>query len=221
MKKTAILLGTVALIMMFVASCSKFCIECGEVVGISEHPDGHFITMDDIKGRWYVIGTSMGPPEGLTWGLGECPQQYYRPILVTEEKVVFQEIGTWINPVGQFSGLNTIADVSKPYSMEFTKPDSGPMQEVLRMPWTLFAIGSEPAEYLALYFCKPMNWCDEGTTIEQFQGFDIVTRTQNPEEIDTIEQIVLSIAEEQGMFTDHYIRLPQGPGCPVIEDFQE
>ncbi len=216
MNKLIIILSVTVSMMFFFTGCSEVCIECGDPVGMSEHPDGHFITPDDIKGRWYVIGTSMGP-NGLTWGIGECPRQHYRLISVSEGEAVFEEIGSWINPEGQFTGINTMADITKPYSMEFTKTDAlGPMEDIYNMPWTMFAIGSEPVEYLALYFCKPVYG---DLTIEPFQGFDIVARTQDPIEIQEIENKVLQLAEEQGMFIENYMSLSQA-GCAEIEDFE-
>lgn len=214
MKKTLCLFLAVVFSMIFFNACSNGCIECGEPVGLKYHPDdGHQIAMDDIKGRWYAIGTSMD----LEWGKGECTEQRYHPIPAPEGQAVFEETMSWINPEGQFTGINTMLDVNEPYNMLFTKPDSGGMQDVYMMPWTLFAIGSEPADYLALYFCKPIF---NNLTIEPFQGFDIVARTQDPQEIQEIENKVLALAEAQGMFTENYVSLPQGPECPEIIDFE-
>ncbi len=214
MRKTMLLFLAVVSIMLFFCACSENCIECGDPIGINYHPDdNHFLTMDDIKGRWYAIGTSMD----MEWGKGDCPEQRYHPITAPEGQAVFEETMSWINPEGQFIGINTMLDVNEPCKMLFTKPDAGALKKLYQMPWTLFAIGSEPAEYLALYFCKPIN---DNKTIEWFQGFDIVARTQDPQEIEEIEHKVLALAEEQGMFIENYVSLPQGPGCPEIIDFE-
>lgn len=190
---------------------------CGNVIGIDHHQDlGHFITPDDLKGRWYVAGTTM-EPNGSTWAGGICQRQHFNLIDESEGKAVFEETGTWIFPTGQFAGINTMADITKPYAMNFTQPDTGVIGELLETPWTLFALGSEPSDYLALYFCRTTS--SAGTTIPVLQGLDILTRTQDPARIAEIEQTVLSQAASQGIFVDNYISYSR-EGCDPIEDFE-
>lgn len=220
MKITTITLGTLASIgLIFTASCTPPPPQllCGDVQGLSYHQDtGLPITPDDIKGRWYVVGTTM-EPNGSTWGQGgQCPRQHFAPLSAPEGQAIFTENGTWINPTGGFSGINTMPDINLPYNMVFTQPDGGPLSDLLETPWTLYARGSEPADYMALYFCRPM---PNGTVLAALQGGDILTRTQDPDEIAEIEQKVLALAKEQGIFVDNYFPLNQ-QGCDPIVDFE-
>jgi hypothetical protein len=188
---------------------------CGDVQGLSYHQDtGSFITPEDISGRWYVIGTTM-EPNGSTWSGGECPRQYFEQLSAPEGQAIFTENGTWINPTGGFSGINTMPDITEPYNMVFTKPDS-PFASLLETQWTLYAMGSEPAEYMALYFCRP--WAN-GVVHPFLQGGDILARTQDPDKIAEIERKVLALAEGQGIFIDNYVPLNQ-QGCEPIDDFE-
>jgi hypothetical protein len=218
-KKILIVLGMIMTVSLtIIAACTPPppALVCGDVDDISYHQNlGHFITPEDLQGRWYVVGTTM-EPNGSTWGKGQCPQQEFAPLPAPQGQAIFTENGTWINPTGGFSGINTMPDINKPYNMVFTQPDGGVFSDLLTTPWKLFARGSEPADYMALYFCRPM---PNGSVLPPLQGMDILTRTQDPVQIAAIEQEVLALAETQGIYIDHYLPLNQ-QGCEPIGDFE-
>ncbi len=216
MKKTLSCIGlAVAGSLLLISSCMPPPMYCGDPAGISYHQDlGHFITPDDLTGRWYVVGTTM-EPNGSTWANGQCPQQYFKPLESQPGQATFEENGTWINPTGSFTGINTMIDLNTPYQMLFTKPDAGSLGELLETPWKMIARGSEPVDYLALYFCRSFS---DGSTLPVLQGMDILTRTQDPALIAEIEQKVLSSAQAQGVFIDNYLQKSRN-GCAEITDF--